>query len=558
MKPMNLSVLFGTAFLSCMCPVLLFSNESDLLYRKEDPIAIEVRFAEGLLNRGLLHDAERKGFALLDQKNNIKKELCWKTGSLLLNLLGQQWFSAPASDRKIIDEKIDRVRQMLEDIPAGSSGEMQERLFYFYTLSQLCVARGTILRVEGDPGVSSDRYFRELLQLIERAEKSSGFSESERFLFSCYRDLSLQDWGFKRDDPVLQKRIAENAEKLKAMIPKEVAFQKTSQNNFSVMSDSLPEMENKAKTAWDQNHWKEAVALYDQAASLARQQGDRKKAFQLRGTAAGILDQQYRKPVSLSAENLIAIKKDLANRFFFLGMDFPDEPLSEKLGEYGLHYAQELFQKGDLSWNTYAQWRMDWEKRISNPADRDLFRLNTVLLLLNHSGKEKAIDFLLNGQNGKQIQSDQISQMILDRLQTIHSSVGDHAIFHSAELLFLQAEAFRGTGQFQNALNLYAQLLKKSPDDLRACTAIAEILSEQNDDQGLRKALIFWEKTADLSARGSDPWWKAKENIFLLLCRLNEKIRAQKFIELLELTEPDLGGEVQKKQFYEIRQKFFK
>lgn len=548
--------LWGLLFFLCMEPVLLFSRETDLLYRRTDPVEMEVDFIQGLLNRGLLPVGEQRAFALLNQKDELVGKYRWKTGSLLLNALGQRWFSDPLSNRKIIEDKIQNVRRILENNDLSDSSGSGDRLFYFYTLFQLCVAQGTVLRIEGDP-IRSAQYFDEVHRMIDRNEKDPLFTENERFLFACYRDLAEQDWGFKREDEILQKRILANAEKLKTLIPEEIFFRKGSQANLALMSDNYLEMERNAKTAWNQNHWQDAVALYDQAALLAQQQGNQQDVFRLKGTSAGILDHQYRNQDALSEKIRIAIKKDLALRFYSLGMDYPKEPLSEKMGEYGLDYALELFQTGDVSLDDYVQLRLNWEKRIKDPGTRDFFHLNTVLFLLNHSEKEKAITHLLNGHDHQGGSPQAISEALLNRFQSFRLSLGKHPLFDSIEFRFLEAQALQESGRSQEALNHFAALLKQYPDDLRGSIAIAEILSDQKSEQGLRKALSFWEKVMNRSPRGSDAWWNAKEKMILVYCRLGEKKQAQKIFDLLELTDPEFGNENRKKRFDEIRKKFF-
>ncbi len=106
-------------------------------------------------------------------------------------------------------------------------------------------------------------------------------------------------------------------------------------------------------------------------------------------------------------------------------------------------------------------------------------------------------------------------------------------------VVLVKADASRLSGESQEALRLYAGLLKKDRKNARVLKGLATLLSTQTDDKALALALKYWSDYADLQPDASPDWWNAKERCVEIYCKSGKKDQAEKMLKTLWLTRTD-------------------
>jgi tetratricopeptide (TPR) repeat protein len=104
-------------------------------------------------------------------------------------------------------------------------------------------------------------------------------------------------------------------------------------------------------------------------------------------------------------------------------------------------------------------------------------------------------------------------------------------------------------GRVKQAVEEYAALAKKFPDDGLVQQTYAELLLELPDDSQLDTALNQWRSVLSRSRPGSSRWFDAKLAIAKVHMRQGDFEKAAQLIELTQAVYPELGGETRKAEF---------
>lgn len=112
-----------------------------------------------------------------------------------------------------------------------------------------------------------------------------------------------------------------------------------------------------------------------------------------------------------------------------------------------------------------------------------------------------------------------------------------------------QAAILAETGQVQQAVDLLSESLKQKPGDLADWEALGEILSRQNSEASLQKAIQIWGHVESRSSKGGTTWWTARERKIDIQLKQGKRDEALEAYELLKTLYPELGGAARKSRF---------
>jgi tetratricopeptide (TPR) repeat protein len=118
----------------------------------------------------------------------------------------------------------------------------------------------------------------------------------------------------------------------------------------------------------------------------------------------------------------------------------------------------------------------------------------------------------------------------------------------------IAAEALVNIGQVDEALRAYTKLALALPNNGDVQEGYARLLAAQPDRVSLEIGLTKWRELAKRTPEGTDRWFRAKYAVARLHLRMNDKQKALKMIQLLELLHPELGGPRMKARFDQLRE----
>jgi tetratricopeptide (TPR) repeat protein len=104
-------------------------------------------------------------------------------------------------------------------------------------------------------------------------------------------------------------------------------------------------------------------------------------------------------------------------------------------------------------------------------------------------------------------------------------------------------------GRVKQAVEEYAELAKKFPDDGLVQQTYGELLLKLPDDSQLGTALSQWRTVLSRSRPGTDRWFDAKLAIAEIHVRQGDVEKGAQLIELTQAVYPELGGETRKAEF---------
>ncbi len=137
----------------------------------------------------------------------------------------------------------------------------------------------------------------------------------------------------------------------------------------------------------------------------------------------------------------------------------------------------------------------------------------------------------------------------LKRLGSGEARFDDHDQWRFDRLL---AQATADSGDFRGAVPMFERLLAADPRDGDLHEALAECLTESDDQTHWQKALSQW-RDLERKCRPGDPrWFRAKYGIALTNEKLGHKEHAVKLIKVTAVLHPELGGSELKTRFEEL------
>lgn len=395
-------------------------------------------------------------------------------------------------------------------------------------------------------------------ELLFQREQEALLDE-ERYLYPTavlLLEIYSQQW--YRSSSVQQRNLEKKIESVKKVIKDEKLRSQLTITIQRQQKEISAELEPLAENAWKSGNIQEAIRLYDQAAEQALIQNNRKEAFRLSGRALGITDLQLRQIKGTNDQEEKSLKTELMNRFFDLGLKYPEEPLAEQFATLGLEQALVFHRTGELSLEDYLQYRIRWIEHFQKSQKYELFRFQTAILLLEQNRSKDA--FILLFPN---VQKDQLENTLsrdnaneyLQQLEHLRQAWPADPIFSSSTVRVLESDANLLLNKKQEALTILGTLLKENPEDINLYYKTALILSREQDVEALQTAIHFWNEVVKRTNVTDVRSWQAKEAIIKLYRQLGEEERAQKMVRLILLTWPEKGDSLWKKRFEELKNK---
>ncbi len=246
---------------------------------------------------------------------------------------------------------------------------------------------------------------------------------------------------------------------------------------------------------------------------------------------------------------------DLLRASQFEGLTDADSLILTAYFETTFEFSQDLDLRDAALEETLDRWEnaivagSNSSKRAETSATIRSFRLSLgletktpeeILALLetfdfdNPNAKLDALERLANFAETSSAETrDALALFVLRALD------GAEKTSESERATLLRADASRLAGKAQDALNLYARLLKKKSPNVAALRGLGKLLSARNEPKTLERALGYWSDVADAVKLESREWWDAKEECVKLYCRLGKIEQAEKMTRVLWLTRSD-------------------
>ncbi len=139
--------------------------------------------------------------------------------------------------------------------------------------------------------------------------------------------------------------------------------------------------------------------------------------------------------------------------------------------------------------------------------------------------------------------ANQLNQLTADQQQAIYRS---------------NARALDDVGETAEAVRLYAELVKRYPDDPAIQEEYAALLAGRSDTVSLEAALRQWREVERRAKPGSPLWFRAKYATADLHRRLGRPDQARKILSLVEILHPTMGGPPMRKRFESLRRQLDK
>ncbi len=222
-----------------------------------------------------------------------------------------------------------------------------------------------------------------------------------------------------------------------------------------------------------------------------------------------------------------------------------DDKVADRLLEFVIAHAV------DREWLKLAkQLRV-----VSLAGQRRIDEAERLIESLEAAGPEELLA-LLDGLSAVAARSDVGTQRLVADLQLRASQTLSDATAKLTEpqrlrLLRARAEAFAATGQPTKAVEIYQQLIEKSPRDAKLLRTAAELSESLLSKQGTQQAKGYWRRLEGLLKAGSLDWLDARRHVIHCCRVLGEQAEADKLLKVTKLLYPDLGGEAMRAKFEE-------
>jgi hypothetical protein len=136
-------------------------------------------------------------------------------------------------------------------------------------------------------------------------------------------------------------------------------------------------------------------------------------------------------------------------------------------------------------------------------------------------------------------QQAELGQLALTLVKAIDAQSSKLDAKSRARLNDFRAVALAVVGDRKSALEQYAILAARSPNDGDVQERYAALLAASNTPDELRQSLAQWQTVESRSRRGNDRWRRARQARIELLTRLGETAEAERLLRITRRQYPD-------------------
>ncbi|GHT34203.1 hypothetical protein FACS189427_01080 [Planctomycetales bacterium] len=280
-----------------------------------------------------------------------------------------------------------------------------------------------------------------------------------------------------------------------------------------------------AEEQFHQKRYTDSAQLFEQAERAAKLNGNSVNTFTFGSSSVGVLYSEIEQSPFLSETAKNEKRKVLIGKVRAFSLRHFAEKDAAEYHLKAIDLASQELEASRMTPDDYIMLLKEHTAMWASSPKTPPLLLRTALLLVKQNRTAEALTVMEKIPNQR---NEFIRQLSEEERQRLDGEVA------------LQAA---NSGKVQEAVNVLTDLLTRQPNNTENWIALAEILTEQTDENSLKKALQIWLKIEQQSKSGSENWRTARIRIIEVLVKQERKDEAAKAFELLKILYPDMNKE---------------